>query len=184
MTFDQKSLNMEHTSTDPESKKDTWVKEYDSKDLAKIIETGDHVEILEWIREEKLCLQSYAVNNDTDKPKTLMRQILEEAGNGHEIIEAILNSYVTQAKPGEKLTSNSYGVRLDFSGITSENRQGDQESVISDLLQLWLSHQSDPWDLITSTVKEAIAWCKKRKIEKVKRCPGTFLGKISDITSP
>ena len=175
LSINQKSFNMVTTTIDVETEKETWNKNYDPKVLVEKIGTGDHEKILKWIREEKLCLQSY--EKDTDNPKTLMRQILEEAGNGHEIIEAILNSYVTQAKPGEKLTSNSYGVKLDFSGITSENSQGEQESVISDLLQLWLSHQSDPWDLITSTVKEAIAWCKKRKIEKVKRCPGTFLGK-------
>ena len=176
MTFDQKSINMVLTSTDPESKKDTWVKKYDSQVLAEKIETGDHEEILKWIKEEKLCLQSYAA----DKPLTLMRQILEEAGNGDEIIKAILNSYVTQAEPGAKLNSNSYGVKLDFSGITSANSQGTQESVISDLLQLWLSHQSDPWNFITSPVKMAIEMCKKGKVEKVKRSPGTFLGKISD----
>ena len=167
------------TSIDLETEKETWNKNYDPKVLVEKIGTGDHEKILEWIREEKLCLQSYET---TDNPKTLMRQILEEAGNGHEIIEAILNSYVTQAKPGEKLTSNSYGVRLDFSGITSVNSQGEQESVISDLLQLRLSHQSDPWDFITNPVKKAIECCKKGKKEKEKkRCPGTFLGKISDI---
>ena len=161
-----------HNTTDPESKKATWVKEYNSKKLTEKIETGDHQEILKWIIEKKLCLQSY----DTDNQKTLMRQILEEAGNGHKIINTILNSYVTQADPGAKLDSNSYGVKLDFSGITSETSEGEQESVISDLLQLWLSHQSDPWDFITRPVKKAIEWCKKGKIERVKRCPGTFLG--------
>ena len=177
MTFDQKSINMVLTSTDPESKKDTLVKKYDSQVLAEKIETGDHEEILKWIREEKLCLQSYAA----DKPLTLMRQILEEAGNGDEIIKAILNSYVTQAEPGAKLNSNSYGVKLDFSGITSEGSQGRQESVISDLLQLWLNDQSDPWDLIMSPLKMTIEMCKKGKIEKVKSSSGAFLGKLSDI---
>ena len=178
MSIDQKSFNMELTSIDLETEKETWNKKYESKVLAEKIEKGDHDEILKWIREKKLCLQSYA--EDTDKQKTLMTQILEEAGNGDEIIKAILNSYVTQAEPGAKLNSNSYGVKLDFSGITSANSQGTQESVISDLLQLWLSHQSDPWNFITSPVKMAIEMCKKGKVEKVKRSPGTFLGKISD----
>ena len=154
-----------------------YKKEYNSKALAEKIETGTHKEILRWIKDEKLCLQSY----DADTDKTLMRQILKEAGNGDEIIKTILNSYVTQADPGAKLTSNSYGVKLDFSGITSENKHGKQESVLTDLVELWLSYQNDPWDFILNPVKWAIQMCKDEKPEKVRGSPKLFLGKIKTL---
>ena len=60
---------------------------YDSNYLSELIETKDHVDILNWIREEKLSLQSFT---DTEPKRTLMRQILNEAENGDEIIKEIL----------------------------------------------------------------------------------------------
>ena len=164
------------TSVDLETEeKNMYKREYNPRVLFEKIEIGDHGEILKWISEENLCLQSYAADSNT----TLMRQILDEAANGDEIIETILDSYVTQADPGAKLTSNSYGVKLDFSGITTENIHGKQESVLTDLVQLWLSHQSNPLDFILTPVKMAIQMCKKEKKEKVKGLPNTFLGKIN-----
>ena len=161
---------------DPE-KGGTYNKEYDSTALSEKIKTGDHDDILKWILDKNLCLQSYAADID----KTLMRQILEEAGNGDEIIKTMLNSCVTQADPGAKLTSNSYGVKLDFSGITSENKHGKQESVLTDLVELWLSYQNDPWDFILNPVKWAIQMCKDEKPEKVRGSPKLFLGKIKTL---
>ena len=43
---------------------------YDSNYLSELIETKDHVDILNWIREEKLSLQSFT---DTEPKRTLMR---------------------------------------------------------------------------------------------------------------
>ena len=52
------------------SKKSMYKREYDPRVLLEKIEIGGHGEILKWISEENLCLQSYAADSNT----TLMRQ--------------------------------------------------------------------------------------------------------------
>ena len=58
--------------------------EYDSAELTEMIASKDHEDILKWIKEKQLSLQSH--ENITEPTKrTLLRQILEGAGNGDEM---------------------------------------------------------------------------------------------------
>ena len=154
-----------------------YAKDYDAEYLKELIETKDHVDILNWIREKKLSLQSYS---DTDSEVTLMKQILEEAENGDEIIKEILDSFVTKTPVGSKVLSlNSFNIKVDFSGIISETEYGKQESVLNDLVQLWLSYNSEPWDKIKDLIITGVEMCKGTKEKKTKkeRSPQIILGK-------
>ena len=150
--------------------------------LTELIKTKDHVDILNWIREEKLSLQSFA---DTDHSITLMRQILDEAENGDEIIKEILDSFVTKTSVGSKtLSLNSFNIKVDFSGILSVNEDGKQESVINDLVQLCLSYKSEPWDKFVDLIINGVERCKGTKKEKTEKenSPQIILGKLVNIS--
>ena len=159
-----------------------YVKDYDAEYLKELIETKDHVDILNWIRKEKLSLHSYA---DTDKDLTLVRQILDEAENGDEIIKEILDSFVTKTSVGSKeISLNSFNIKVDFSGILSVNEDGKQESVINDLVQLCLSYKSEPWDKFVDLVINGVERCKGTKKEKTEKenSPQIILGKLVNIS--
>ena len=158
---------------------------YDSTQLKKLIETEEHNDILNWIREEKLSLQSRADTDPTNPKKTLIRQILNEAENGDEIIKEILDSYVTKTSVGtKKISPTSYNVKVDFSGIVYENDKGEQESILNDLVQLYLKYKSSPLDKISSLAKKGldIISCEKEKADnKNKKSPQIILGKKKPI---
>ena len=152
----------------------TRTESYKEEYLTNLIETKDHKDIVDWIRNEKLSLQSYPVGN---QKRTLMRQILDEAENGDEIIKKILDSFVTKTSVGTKeITSNSYNIKVDFSSIISENDDGKQESVLNDLVQLWLSYKSTPWERVIDPIKKVVEMFSKEKTPKKKSSPHIILG--------
>ena len=148
---------------------------YDHNYLTELIETKDNMEILKWIHDEKLSLQSYC---ETEPSCTLMRQILNEAVNGDEIITEILDSFVTKTHVGSKNTSsNLYNIKVDFSGIMRESNDGKQESILNDLLHLWLSYKTNPWNKIFEPIKKVVEMCKPSKEKKKKKSsPQIILG--------
>ena len=123
---------------------------FDSRKLSTFIETGDHKEIIKWVKKNKLCLQSI---DRTEQGRTLMSQILEEAANGHLIVKEILNSYVAPTNQSLKPSSNDYGVDLDFSGLQWPNWQ---ESAITDLVRLIMEHKGNLWSRSTSHIMDFI----------------------------
>ena len=157
-----------------------YTEKYDPKKLTELIETKDHVDILNWIREEKLSLQSYADTDAKSTPptSTLMRQILDEAENGDEIIKEILDSYVTKTPVGSKsISTNSFNIKVDFSGIISEYENGKQESVLNDLVHFWLRYKSEPWDKIKALIMNGVEMCTSTKTKKKKKSsPEIILG--------
>ena len=162
----------QHSIPEPEYKES-----YDPEKLTKLIETEDHVDILKWIGDEKLSLHSYA-DTDPDPPRTLMRHILDEAENGDEIIKAFLDSFVTKTPVGsKKLSSSSFNIEVDFSGIISEYENGKQESVLNDLVQLWLSFKSYPWDKIKDLIMKGVEMFKSTEKRRKKGSPQIILGK-------
>ena len=159
-----------------------YMEKYEYKSLNILIKTRDHVDILNWIRDEKLSLQSYA---EKDQKITLMRQILDEAENGDEIIKEILDSFITKTSVGSKeISLNSFNIKVDFSGILSVNEDGKQESVIYDLVQLCLSYKSEPWDKFVDLVINGVERCKGTKKEKTEKenSPQIILGKLVNIS--
>ncbi len=153
---------------------ESYKEEYKKSDLTDLIKKEDHEKIVNWIRNEKLSLQSYPTGN---QKSTLMRQILDEAENGDEIIKKILDSFVTKTSVGTKeITSNSYNIKVDFSSIISENDDGKQESVLNDLVQLWLSYKSTPWERVIDPIKKVVEMFSKEKTPKKKSSPHIILG--------
>ena len=81
--------------------------------------------------------------------KTLIRKILEEAGDGHKVVNRLLDSYVSVTPdPETKTYSNEYGVTVDFSGIIRDDKEtGMQKSVLRDILELEMKYQDTVLDL-------------------------------------
>ena len=126
------------------------VMEYNSAELDKII--NDHPKIIDLIKTNKLSLLSVPkkVQGQEQEKKTLIRKILEEAGDGHEVVNRVLDSYVN-ATADVKSYSNDYGVTVDFSGIIREDDEeaetGIQKSVLRDILDLKMKYQDTVLDL-------------------------------------
>ena len=116
------------------------VMEYNSEELDKIID--DHPKLIDWIETKRLSFQSV-----DQEGKTLIRKILEEAGDGHKVVSRVLDSYVS-ATIDTKPYSNKYGVTIDFSGIIREDVEtGMQESVLKDILDLKMKYQDTVLDI-------------------------------------
>ena len=123
-----------------ERKSSDTPKIFNSADLMDIID--DHPEIINWIEKEELNLQSV-----DQEGKTLIRKILEEAGDGHKVVNLVLDSYVS-TPPNVKPYSNKYGVTVDFSGLIREDKEtGIQKSVLRDILDLKMKYQDTVLDL-------------------------------------
>ena len=157
---------------------------FDRDELDKILEdprTDDHKDILKWIKKEKLCLYS----KDNDKGDSLIKILLEEVGNGHEVVEKVLDYYISTArKAGSNLNSNSFNVELDFTGLMldGEDKQdsglmswfrkksGSGDSILHDLVELKLKYQEHFWDPYTNGFKG-----------KKENCSKSFLGKVLSL---
>ena len=92
-------------SSQIETPREKFRTKYDSATLTEMInDDKSHQDILEWIEKNELSLLSYddqkTMLRQVSSKRTLIRQILEEAGNGHEIIKKILDSYVQKTKKG------------------------------------------------------------------------------------
>lgn len=116
--------------------------EYNSDELDKIID--DHPKLIDWIKTKGLSLKSV-----DREGKMLIRKILEDAADGHNVVNRVLDSYVTVSAPTDTKTySNKYGVTVDFSGIIREDEQtGMQKSVLKDILDLKMKYQDTVLDI-------------------------------------
>ena len=107
--------------------------ERDKKELELMIEDGGQKgkeRFEKYIRENTVGLQTLVEKKDEGKEETtMMKKIIEEVSDGSEIVEQILNSYVTSDAKDPKI------VRLDFSQINEYGR-----SVVSDLVDLSMQH--------------------------------------------
>lgn len=136
--MDPESLEMEAKN------KVEYERYFDSQKFSTLIKTGDHKQIIKWIKMKKLSLQS--LDRQTSS-WTLLSQILEEVANGHLIVNEILNTYVRPTNPSLKPNSNDFSIDLDFSGIThqSDDEIGEQKSAVTDLVRLVLEHKGNWW---------------------------------------
>ena len=125
----------------------------------------NHQEIIDWIKDNNLCL----ISIDPNTGKSLIRTILEAAGDGHKIVNQVLDSYVS-ASDKLKSHSNKFGVTIDFSGIIREDEStGRQKSVLEDILDLKMKYQDTVFD-------SGLTWCY-RMIENKEDFADTFKGK-------
>ena len=156
-------------SSQIETPREKFRTKYDSAMLTEMInDDKSHQDILEWIEKNELSLLSYddqkTMLRQVSSKRTLIRQILEEAGNGHEIIKKILDSYVQKTKKGLEPSSNSYSVTIDFSAITCLNEDGQhEETILNDLNDLWYDSKKEPW---LNLFDKLWSICNKTKIDK------------------
>ena len=85
-------INLTTEQGDPDYKRS-----FNRAELDKIVQdtncTDAHKGILNWIEKEKLCLYSKERNKD-NKGDSLIKILLEEVGNGHEVVEQVLDAYI------------------------------------------------------------------------------------------
>ena len=148
-------------------------------ELDKILDdprTDDHKDILEWIEKEKLCL--YSKEGDKDKGDSLIKILLEEVGNGHEVVERVLDSYMRT--PSANINSNTFKVKMDFTGLMLDGedkidsglmslfrkKSGSGDSILHDIVELKLKYQEYFWDHYTNGFKGKKENCSKSFIGK------------------
>ena len=148
-------------------------------ELDKILDdprTDDHKDILEWIEKEKLCL--YSKEGDKDKGDSLIKILLEEVGNGHEVVERVLDSYMST--PSANINSNTFKVKMDFTGLMLDGedkidsglmslfrkKSGSGDSILHDIVELKLKYQEYFWDHYKNGFKGKKENCSKSFIGK------------------
>ena len=138
-----------------------YEKQFNRDDILKILEDSstkdDHEDILNWIKKENLCLYSKDDSEDETLKKSLIRTLLEEAGNGFEVVEKVMNSYISPSCSNQN--SNAYNVKMDFSGLMSEtgieeDKHESRDSILDDIVELKLKNQGHFWNLYRDGEKE------------------------------
>ena len=118
----------------------------------------DHEDILNWIKEKNLCLYS----KEKDTGDSLIKILLEDVGDGHEVVEKVMDSYISTTCSNP--TSNAHNIKMNFTGLTLETEIGEDErdsglrswfrcvrkksgdSVLDDIMDIKLKYQGCPWD--------------------------------------
>ena len=181
---------MSSSDEDTESSKLTIDKEGEEQDYKRIFSrkkidqilgdntTDDHKDILCWIKENKLCLNS----KEKESGDSLIKILLEEVGNGHGVVESVLDTYISQSCSNPN--SNQYNIEMDFTGLMDHKteRTGagsglwstfrcskiqSRDSVLDDIVKLKLKYQEHFWTPYTKGFKK-----------KKENCSKSFLGKI------
>ena len=67
----------------------------------------DHEDILNWIKEKNLCLYS----KEKDTGDSLIKILLEDVGDGHEVVEKVMDSYISTTCSNP--TSNASNTNLN-----------------------------------------------------------------------
>ena len=116
-------------------------------DIVKILEDcadDDQEKILDWIKEKNLCLYS----KEKDTGDSLIKILLEEVGNGHEVIVKVMDSYISTTCSNPN--SNAFNIKMDFTGLMleteKENRKKSGDSVLDDIVELKLKYQEYFWN--------------------------------------
>ena len=144
--------DVESLSLNPKSEqRKKYEKEFNHADILKILEDpttkDDHEDILNWIEEKSLCLYSKEKATGT----SLIRTLLEEVGNGYEVVEKVMNSYISPSCSNQN--SNTYSIKMDFTGIMEIGKK-EQDSVLDDIVELKLKNQGHFWNLYRNGEKE------------------------------
>ena len=104
----------------------------------------DHEKILDWIEEKNLCLYS----KEKDSGDSLIKILLEEVGNGHEVVKKVMDSYISTTCSNPN--SNAFNIKMDFTGLMleteKENIKKSGDSVLDDIVELKLKYQEYFWN--------------------------------------
>ena len=104
----------------------------------------DHEKILDWINEKNLCLYS----KEKDSGDSLIKILLEEVGNGHEVVKKVMDSYISTTCSNPN--SNAFNIKMDFTGLMleteKENIKKSGDSVLDDIVELKLKYQEYFWN--------------------------------------
>ena len=124
----------------------------------------DHEKILDWINKKNLCLYS----KEKDTGDSLIKILLEEVGNGHEVVEKVMDSYISTTCSNPN--SNDFNIKMDFTELMLETDSSD--SVLDDIVELKLKYQEYFWSYYIS------------KKEKRRSCLGKQVKSSSSQKSP
>ena len=92
-----------------------------------------------------MCLYS----KEKDTGDSLIKILLEEVGNGHEVIGKVMDSYISTSCSSPN--SNAFSIKMDFTGLETEtgenksDRKRSGESVLDDIVELKLKYQEYFW---------------------------------------
>ena len=144
--------DIESINLNPKSEqRKKYEKQFNYADILKILEESttkdDHEDKLKWIEEENLCLYSKEATSE----KSLIRTLLEEVGNGYEVVEKVMNSYISSSCSNQN--SNAYNIKMDFSGLM-EIEKDKQDSVLDEIVELKLRNQGHFWNFYRNGEKE------------------------------
>ena len=178
-------INLTTEKGDPDYKRS-----FNRAELDKIVQdtncTDAHKGILNWIEKEKLCLYSKEQNKD-NKGDSLIKILLEEVGNGHEVVEQVLDAYIRPKCLDPN--SNAFSIELDFSGLMLDGEDkrdsglmswfrkesGAGDSVLDDIVELKLKYQENFWDPYINGFRGKK---KQKMIQRKENCSKSFLGKL------
>ena len=153
---------MNHSEEDIESLRLTTTSEqrkyeriFILEDIKRILDDpkndDDHEDILNWIKEKNLCLYS----KEKDTGDSLIKILFQEVGNGHKLVEKVMDSYISATSSNPN--SNHYSIKIDFTGLMLETdieddrkeavRSGlagkkSDDSVLDDILDIHLRESS------------------------------------------
>ena len=165
---DTSSNESESSNFIPNMEQGDFIRSFNRAGLDKILKdpkcTDDHKGILDWIKKENLCLYS-----KEDKGDSLIKILLDEVCNGHEVVEKVLDSYMDTTNPDPN--SKDFSIEMNFAGLmlNEEDKQdsGSGDSVLDDIVELKLKYQENFWDHYTNGFKG-----------KKENCSKSFLGKL------
>ena len=137
-------INLTTEKGDPDYKRS-----FNRAELDKIVQdtncTDAHKGILNWIEKEKLCL--YSKEREKDKGDSLIKILLEEVGNGHEVVEQVLDAYIRPKCLDPN--SNAFNIKMDFTGLMleTEKREESGDSVLDDIVELHCKNYHEICDI-------------------------------------
>ena len=157
----------------PNTEQGDFIRSFNRAGLDKVLKdpkcTDDHKSILDWIKKEKLCLYS---KEDKDKGNSLIKILLEEVCNGHEVVEKVLDFYMDTTCPDPN--SKDFSIEMNFTGLmlNEEDKKdsGSGDSVLDDIVDLKLKYQENFWDNIWNF------WDTNGSKGKKEYCSKSFLG--------
>ena len=163
-----RSLQTDSFDSDSDSDSDSddsvsvYKRVFNKDDFNKILDkpgtSNKHADILDWIEDEKLCLYS----KEEKKGKSLIKILLEEVCNGHEVVEKVMDSYITTKYSDPN--SSDFKVKIDFTGLMEieTNREAAQnlglctwlkrhrnqtgDSVLDDIVNVKYNYEENFWD--------------------------------------
>ena len=130
--------------------------------IKKSNKSGNHSEILEFIRERNLSLMSH-IKGENGEPTVLLKILLVDVVNGHKIVKTILDSCIRATCDQED--SIQFAIEMDWSGMLNK-RDKKQTSLLFHLMNLQANHSGPFSQLLSHPVVATFITLKWKKSQK------------------